>query len=482
MPFGIDPDEWLAIIAPKYVVIKDRYLGFFKYSLIVGTIVYVIVKPLFLDMRYLDLSPLTGYVEARLLAPDTLTPISELEYCNAGANPAEDDQQPCIRLPTDFITAGSGDNHIFITTSYLVRLYNVTCMQTADTVSALSECSGETVARFVPNIEEYRLALRHSAFAQTGDAIGDWRDYAISSSNKHAKLNDHLAKNQPTWSVEKQDGYDIMDLHTVLDLGNLLNGDGLMDEDLRLRGASLHMTVHYNHDRLGDISDYEYRVSQLHSDALSVDAGYLPDAIVSKQLSQVGANMGNPLEIDASVEVRQGLRIVVHQQGEIGRASMFAFLIAIVSSVAVISAVNLVTDLMLYYVLPLKNVYRMLQYEETIDFSEYRDGEEHAVAAMEHIKAEYDRRRGSKHSFKAEKERQAAASESSGRAISGGTVGSATPRSPGIPPESPAFGLGSPASGQNAEVLVLREKVAELEKRMEEVCKGLDKSYPQSIV
>mmetsp|Transcript_47109 Transcript_47109/g.86410 ORF Transcript_47109/g.86410 Transcript_47109/m.86410 type:complete len:486 (-) Transcript_47109:193-1650(-) len=485
MPYGIDLDEWLAIIAPKYVVIKDRYLGFFKYGLICATILYVIIKPLIMDMRYLDLSPLSGYVEARLILPDDLTPVDELEYCHAGTNP-EDDQQPCIRLPTDFITSGSGDNQIFITTSYHVQLNNITCMQTANTAAAMQACRGETVARFVPNIEEYKLALRHSVFAQVGDEIGDWKDYAISSSTVSAKLSDHLHKDRPTWDVTKEGGYDVMDLRNVLDLGNLLGDDGILEEHTRINGASLHLTVHYNHDRLGDIKDYEYRVSQLHDDALSFEAGYLPDSIVSRILAVAGANLGNPAEIDAQIEVRQGLRIVVQQQGLIGRASIFAFLVAIVSSVAVISAVNLATDLLLYYVLPLRNVYRMLQYEETIDFSEYRDGEEHAVAAMEHIKHEYDKRRGSKASFKAEKERRERLSVGEpGRSVSGATQPT-TPGATSVAPTTPGGRFpetpGTPATGIHFEVLTLNEKVATLEKRLEEMNKSLDKTFPQSIV
>jgi len=413
MPYGIDPDEWLAIIAPKFVLIKDRYLGFFKYGLIVASVAYIIVKPLILDWRYLDLTPLTGYAEVQMLEPTDFVSMTQHDYC-AQSNIVDDVVQikePCIRLPTEYMTAGTEGDRLFITTAYQVKIYNMSCLQNVTSEAEIRPCTGLTQKRFIPGVEGYSLLLRHSAYATSGNDMGFYDDYAILSSELDAKLVDHRRDSEREYRVQRAKGdreqgdFDILSLHELLRIARVLDNDGDLSEEARLNGLALHLTVHYNHNRWGSVSSYEYRVAKMHDVAVSISSGFLPQGMLTlSDESQIlwehrGEGIVNVGALDAQVEARNGIRIVIQQQGMIGKPSIFALLIALVASVGIISAVNFITNLLLYYVMPLRKVYRMLQYEETIDFSDYRKGEAHAVQALNHIESEFNKRRGSRLSW-----------------------------------------------------------------------------------
>jgi len=96
------------------------------------------------------------------------------------------------------------------------------------------------------------------------------------------------------------------------------------------------------------------------------------------------------------VQQRRGIKIIFQVSGKMGVFKWSAFIIAWVSAVATFGFVSVVVDALLRWVMPLRDVYSVLKWEESVDFSDYRQGCPSAVQAVEHLRQEA-RRRAAKH-------------------------------------------------------------------------------------
>lgn len=75
-----------------------------------------------------------------------------------------------------------------------------------------------------------------------------------------------------------------------------------------------------------------------------------------------------------TINNRHGLRIVFVQTGLIGAFSFITLLVNLVSGVVLIKVATTIVDLVAIRLLPQRSYYKQYKYEETVDFSDLREG------------------------------------------------------------------------------------------------------------
>ena len=65
-----------------------------------------------------------------------------------------------------------------------------------------------------------------------------------------------------------------------------------------------------------------------------------------------------------------------------GRFKLSEFMLAWVSSFGMLGIVKIAVDFLMARVMPMRDVYRLLKWEHSVDFSDYRHGHAHAVAQV----------------------------------------------------------------------------------------------------
>merc|ERR1712216_933082 len=87
---------------------------------------------------------------------------------------------------------------------------------------------------------------------------------------------------------------------------------------------------------------------------------------------------------DGRVVKRGGFNFILEVSGYMGTPALSAFLTSLVSSLGLLVVTKFVTSFLMHHVLRHRSLYKMVIYEATPDFSDYRDGHPHATAAVEY--------------------------------------------------------------------------------------------------
>eukprot|EP00928_Gymnodinium_smaydae_P056213 TRINITY_DN3962_c0_g1_i1.p1 TRINITY_DN3962_c0_g1~~TRINITY_DN3962_c0_g1_i1.p1 ORF type:complete len:515 (+),score=116.74 TRINITY_DN3962_c0_g1_i1:418-1962(+) len=388
----LDLDEWLSVCVPKYVVIKDRRLGMLK-AVGVGLIVlYFVLGPTLSFLEYLALYELHGTVESKLSEPDSFRSVQNMSYCTQYAGNAGMDvaawQLPCAQFPHEYIAQGTESGVQFVTLLFGVKRYSLHCFRQARSraeVETACESTGDW--SYVGNADAYQLKLSHTAFAATSQSSAP---IAVRSIELPPGRIDMRRSAAGGWKSVRREArmpfFDVLPLEDVLaaagaqlDLPTLVAGA----PPTRYTGLELRLSVHYEHDFWGSVTGYTYVVDQLARAASLATIGGLPDGVV-----------GGAVDVDKVVVKRRGLRITYAVHGFAGQPSLQAFLLALAASAVLLSAVNMAIDLMICYVMPHRDVYRIHQYDESVNFSDLRKGKDHAVEAVRRVEERFHEHRG----------------------------------------------------------------------------------------
>ena len=135
-------------------------------------------------------------------------------------------------------------------------------------------------------------------------------------------------------------------------------GAGLDDIDLlggtgRPDGMILHVDVLYQHDVWGRVTDYEYHVS--HS----------PQQNNFSTFTTWFGRGGTPSSI---ISDRNGIMVPISPTGEMGTITLQTILLACVANLTLLKFATSLVDIALKRIVPLRDIYSTLKWEETVDF------------------------------------------------------------------------------------------------------------------
>jgi len=359
----IDLDELLAYRTPKVVIIKDRVLGALRLSGLIAVAIYFLLVRIVADQGYYEFENVIAMMETSLEAPaNGLTAAALLPYCLGSQTPGlPTPPLPCVTGSAAWVALPStGNSELFVATR-------------------LKEQHGDSnfSESYLQEPEAYTVGV---TFLITAPSFYDeFRDPTFAKSIEQVKTRLLDQSN-----VEMAGALTRVNRFDVMSLGSLLHAAGISDLDamcgdgdatLRHKGAILVANIHCTTNRNGGISKCDYRVTKM------------PHA---------EAKISVPNGANDFVQQRRGVKIIFQVSGKMGVFKWSAFIIAWVSAVATFGFVSVVVDALLRWVMPLRDVYSVLKWEESVDFSEYRQGCPSAVQAVEHLREEA-RRRSAKH-------------------------------------------------------------------------------------
>mmetsp|Transcript_15628 Transcript_15628/g.27966 ORF Transcript_15628/g.27966 Transcript_15628/m.27966 type:complete len:806 (+) Transcript_15628:74-2491(+) len=352
LPALPDLDELFAYKTSKVVKIKDRCLGFLWYSGILSVAVYFVIDSIIIDQAHFVREPFLTVIETSLKAPGTLTPTSQLPYCKGG--PGNYSQVlPCTTGPDIWVRVPStGNAELFVATR-------------------LKDLQNGTVERksFVQDPERYTVGISFALQApqlqsKTGDA-----KYTRSIVELETSLHNQDGKLVPG-AIRRISRFDVIELQVLLQAAGIADASSI-----RYKGAVLLVMINCPMNRDGSISKCKYTVQNV-EDAQA-------KTYVTRSLDLHGP--------DTEVQERRGVKIVVSATGEMGQFKWSAFMLAVVSALGMVKLIKIFVDFMMANVMPLKQVYTLLKWEESVDFSDYKHGHAHAVAQVNHLKAHAER-------------------------------------------------------------------------------------------
>lgn len=162
---SFDWDDVLAYKVPKQVHIRDRWLGSLSLSGMALLAAYFAVFPMYLWKQYLELTPVVGHIDYRVVEPakhgygnyDWTT----LPYCKeygSGAGKAII-QRRCYNSPVIDLLHGSTAHEIFLATRISPAHLNVSCLQTSAPREDASCVTHKAEKVFVTDIENFSVGL-----------------------------------------------------------------------------------------------------------------------------------------------------------------------------------------------------------------------------------------------------------------------------------------------------------------------------------
>jgi hypothetical protein len=102
----------------------------------------------------------------------------------------------------------------------------------------------------------------------------------------------------------------------------------------------------------------------------------------------------------AKVQSRRGIKIIFQVSGEMARFDYNSCLVAWVSALGMLGLASIAVDLIMTKLLSLKTVYKLLKYDESVDFGDYKAGDPDAVAAVKHLEDDAAKRKAHKQELK----------------------------------------------------------------------------------
>mmetsp|Transcript_138179 Transcript_138179/g.441538 ORF Transcript_138179/g.441538 Transcript_138179/m.441538 type:complete len:425 (-) Transcript_138179:122-1396(-) len=361
---SIDLDEVLAYRTPKVVIIKDRLLGSIRLAGFIAIACYFVLVRIVADQGYYEFENVVAITETSLEAPaNGSTSAALLPYClgSQTSGGRHSPPLPCVTGSAAWVMLPStGNREIFVATR----------LKEQNGVSNSSDS-------YFQEPEAYTVGVTFVISAPNSfDESGDPK-FARSIERVKTRLLDQ-SNVEMTGALTRVSRFDVMTLGSLLHAAGISDLDAMSgDATFRHNGAVLVANIHCQTDRNGGISECDYKV---------------------KKMPHAEAKVSVPNGAKDVVQRRRGIKIFFQVTGRMGVFKWSALVIAWVSAFAMLSFVSVVVDTLLRYVMPLRDVYSILKWEESVDFSDFRQGCPRAVHAVENLRKEA-RTRAAKHPF-----------------------------------------------------------------------------------
>ncbi|CAE8612008.1 unnamed protein product [Polarella glacialis] len=362
---GHDLDDLLAYKTPKVVVVKDRLLGGLRMAGMIGVAVYFVVFRIIFEKGYYLREETHAIVETSLRAPQLgLAPMDGLGYCRTNSTGESQIALPCTTGPDGWVTAPStGSDTLFVAT----RLKDV------------SNGRGDNTRSFVQDPESYTFGISFTLQAlkmyhETGDA-----KFSRSTEEVQTALMG-LDGQEMTGAVQRIGRRDIIKVQTLLEAAGVDSLEGTFlntgaYESFRYAGCVLVLSVNCLMAGSGSVDRCEYSVWRM-------------EGSEAKMVMATGVDPST-----SQVQERHGIKIVVSTVSEMGIFSWYALMFSWLAAAATFGIISKVVEFLMIYCMPHRAVYRLLKFEQTIDFSDFRDGNPETVAAVKFLEDEGMRRR-----------------------------------------------------------------------------------------
>ena len=292
---------------------------------------------------------------------------------------------PCAYVDSDQLNVPTLGSQFFITTRLNRTLQNFNCPLTDYDcqVPPAYPATDIVFEGFIAGIENATLLLQHTVEGKgqvklersLNDMEGVVHDCSgnvvkrIPRSNGNIEDRLILVSELVQWAQPGIHG----SCDTTLDLDDSTNGGSAT---LRYDGMILHVVIDYDNTE-GSTDDVEYVVTV--TALTQSDPKYTA-------LSQVD-------DTHYANDNRHGLHIIVVQTGKLGQFSFAALVISMTAGLGLLAVANTITDLLAKHAMPLKEEYKKLIFEYSVDFSEFKKTQERKKDGM------YDELRLSEHDF-----------------------------------------------------------------------------------
>ena len=388
--FG-DIDEVFGFRVAKRVVIKDRFLGFLRISLLIAIFVYLIFT-IFIDKGYLIIEQPTGTTRMTMrLNPDNVFANSNLSYCT---NPPTGIPKPyfkgnvheCLYVNQDVINVPSLGDQFFIPTRLKKSVVEYKCNLT-DAVCSLNNKADITTEKskdlwFIAGVEEGTIYLGHTVEGKGEVAVArDLTEMIGVMKDCSGKVVKRFPKKDPNQPLDED-----LVKNRIIRVGDLLKwarpgmhspcGNGIQldvrarpdevnhTESLRYEGLVLHILIDYDNTQETSF-DYESNTVEYTITVVAITKTD-PKYLTVKDLG------GNQKEINN----RHGIHIIVVQTGKLGNFSWKVLVVSFTAGLGLMAIATTLTSMLAVFVMPLKADYKKVMYEYSADFSDVRDQRE----------------------------------------------------------------------------------------------------------
>lgn len=354
---AFDWDSMLSYETKKMIVIKDRYLGALKFSATLGVIVYFVIVPIMFEKAYLKKDAVSGWAEATLREPEEFAFLDSLPYCSefAGNQTFSPPMRlQCSSVPSEALIEGSESSAMFVAVHVREESRNMTCLQLAGSIAHAEHCTRVGSEQFFAQPEQHKIVIDHGLLLHAGGVR--------MAADLHGRLECEACASRHV--MRDAQGFDVLNVSDVLQAAGMsLDGTDSSRERIRSSGTMLMLEIRYEHDWFGDVIEYEYRVTPVAKFA-------------AKRL----------LQPSGLVQLRSGIKVMIRQTGSAGSMTVVSVLTLCVAASQLMRISTIGVDLVLSRVMPLRDVYCMMKWEESVDFSDFRDGDPSAVMAVKHLR------------------------------------------------------------------------------------------------
>jgi hypothetical protein len=364
-----DPDEAFSYNTFRVVRIRDRYLGFLRFILMLLIFVYIVIKVLVIDKGYRIHDTPIGFVRTSIMMPAGGVDFTKYTFCPNSPDhskwpfPAEADF-PCHVWDADSIVYPADEvNSIFVTTRVTESKNHYNCGQqnTKDDPVVENHCENpyvedDSTIYLLAGVTDYTLGVQHSFYSDLAQKsiVGNSKSYA-------GRLLDQQGNTISEFLPQSQG-----DIPDVMSVGQLLTAAGAdiadpsrsPDSSQYYSGMVLIVLVHYSND---PHIHYEYR------------ARAVPAA--DYKLYEVrydGLVRGNRITYK-----RAGPKIIFMVTGDMVQFSFQTMLIQLCSALGLLSLATMAVEYVMLYVMPLRKHYAKEKFQDTDDFSHLRSQGQH---------------------------------------------------------------------------------------------------------
>jgi len=355
--------ELLTYETSKRVKIKDPVIGVLRLVLIIACFVYFCVFRIFGEYAFYKTEKVTGIIQTSLQGPpgfsDTWQDVRlKTDYCNEGYHSTKSNL-PCVTGPDAWVMAPSeGGDELFIAT----RLKD-------------TSGDGKQVTRsFVLNPEDYTVGVTF-----TVQALQFWHDTRDAKFSKSiTEVTTRLVDKESvpyTSGVTRLSRFDIFTVSTLLDAAGIksLDDPHALDptKTNRYEGLTLLLNVGCSMEMDGTFASCDYQVDHFY--------GSVAETFIVKSYNSSG-------ESGISTQERRGILIKFKASGEMGRFDLSTFMLAWVSSLALVEICTMLIDWSMTYLLPYRGIYKMVLYDESPNIHELRQGDKKAGRAVKNLR------------------------------------------------------------------------------------------------
>mmetsp|Transcript_102883 Transcript_102883/g.276358 ORF Transcript_102883/g.276358 Transcript_102883/m.276358 type:complete len:503 (+) Transcript_102883:80-1588(+) len=350
----------------KRVVIKDPAIGILSLILNVCLLLYFSFYRIYVDLGYEKIEEVTAMVQTSLQSPSLLPRTTLLSYCTDGPRTAIT-ILPCVTGPDAWVMAPSkGGKQLFIAT----RLKDVVSDGTQATRS------------FVTYPEAYTIGVTFTLqalglFHQTRRPM-----YSQSITEITTNLAD-AAGNPFTDGVTRIGRFDVIKLSTLLFAAGItgLDEPHALDAKASNREDGLVIVVSINcpMDLDGSITTCVYQADHMRQT--------VGERFVVKNMNASSAE-------GISSQERRGITVMFKASGNMGMFDLPTLVLNGVASLAMVTIVSFILDWLLANLLPLREVYRLSMFEESVNIHQLRQGNKKALAGVKVLDADKHARRG----------------------------------------------------------------------------------------